>query len=88
MKRPARIDCERGVSSFQRSSYREKLVTPTAMRRLGAIFIGLAIIAVIVVFCGLLGYIPKFGAPNSLVIAALLFSIVGRRLYRRGSASR
>lgn len=63
-------------------------MTPSAMRTLGRILIGLAIVGAIVVLCGLLGYIPKFGPPNAVLIAALLLSAVGRRLYRKGSPGR
>lgn len=62
-------------------------MTPVGMRRLGASIIGLAILAMLVSVVGLLGYIPKFAPRNSFTYAALLFAIVGRRLYRRGSAT-
>jgi hypothetical protein len=58
------------------------------MRTLGRILIGLAILALIAVICGRFGVIPRLGPPGSIAIAALLLSVVGRRLYRSGSAGR
>ena len=54
--------------------------------RLGQLCTLVALAIVIVMLCGSLRLIPKFGSPGVLLVTAILFSVVGRGLRRRGRA--
>jgi hypothetical protein len=54
--------------------------------RLGQLCTLIALAIVVVVVCGSFRLIPKFGSPSVLLVTAILFSVVGRGLRRRGKA--
>jgi hypothetical protein len=61
-------------------------MTPGSRRLLGNIILSIAVIILVVTFCGMLGWIPKFAPTQSMTGLVVILAIVAATLRRRSTA--
>jgi hypothetical protein len=75
---------ERGAFSLT-TSFTGLFMTPSTLRLVGRVFVGIALLILMAIVAGRFGLTPKVPSSNAFLVTAILFSVVGRGLKRRAA---